>query len=132
MLLTRSPVYLFSEENVLLDLHVLSTPPAFVLSQDQTLHCMSLMYLLCRVLVLIDVTDPRIPNYQISFIEDITSNKARKLILIILPVSISYYVIFNIFYILTEIIISSKNMLRIPEHSGTFVRRIGRWSKYPK
>ncbi|SVC40089.1 uncharacterized protein METZ01_LOCUS292943, partial [marine metagenome] len=27
----------------------LSTPPAFVLSQDQTLHCMSLMYLLCRV-----------------------------------------------------------------------------------
>ena len=81
---------------------------------------------------LIDVTDPRIPNYQISFIEDITSNKARKLILIILPVSISYYVIFNIFYILTDVIISSKKMLKIPEHSGTFVRRLGRWSKYPK
>ena len=44
-LLTRPPVYLISEEIVLLDLHVLSTPPAFVLSQDQTLHCMLLIWL---------------------------------------------------------------------------------------
>jgi hypothetical protein len=28
------------------DLHVLGTPPAFVLSQDQTLHCMSLTWYL--------------------------------------------------------------------------------------
>ena len=32
-LLTRAPVVLLP-----LDLHVLGTPPAFVLSQDQTLH----------------------------------------------------------------------------------------------
>ena len=41
-LLTRSPVYLPSEESFPLDLHVLGTPPAFVLSQDQTLRCISL------------------------------------------------------------------------------------------
>ncbi len=38
-LLTRSPVYLYPEGYFLLDLHVLCTPPALVLSQDQTLHC---------------------------------------------------------------------------------------------
>ena len=40
-LLTRySPVrhLVFTEINTPFDLHVLSTPPAFVLSQDQTLH----------------------------------------------------------------------------------------------
>ena len=36
MLLTRAPVVLLP-----LDLHVLSMPPAFVLSQDQTLRCRS-------------------------------------------------------------------------------------------
>jgi 3-polyprenyl-4-hydroxybenzoate decarboxylase len=93
---------------------------------------MSLMYLLCRVLVLIDVTDPRIPNYQISFIENKTSNKAWKFILITQPVSTSYYVIVNIFYILTKIIISSKKMLGILEHNGKFLRKLGGWSKYCK
>ena len=38
MLLTRSPLEHPPEEGVSLDLHVLSTPPAFVLSQDQTLR----------------------------------------------------------------------------------------------
>ena len=38
-LLTRPPVYSHTEVRFPLDLHVLSTPPAFVLSQDQTLHC---------------------------------------------------------------------------------------------
>ena len=41
-LLTRySPVrhLVFTEINTPFDLHVLSTPPAFILSQDQTLHC---------------------------------------------------------------------------------------------
>ena len=38
MLLTRSPLEYFPKEAFPLDLHVLSTPPAFVLSQDQTLH----------------------------------------------------------------------------------------------
>ena len=40
-LLTRPPLDRISASTVLLsfDLHVLSTPPAFILSQDQTLHC---------------------------------------------------------------------------------------------
>src|SRR4051795_6449798 len=38
VLLTRSPLEHPSEERVSFDLHVLSTPPAFVLSQDQTLR----------------------------------------------------------------------------------------------
>ena len=37
MLLTRSPL-VYPERALPLDLHVLSTPPAFVLSQDQTLQ----------------------------------------------------------------------------------------------
>ena len=47
MLLTRLPLDL-KEASVLLlsfDLHVLSTPPAFVLSQDQTLHDRSFVWL---------------------------------------------------------------------------------------
>ena len=41
VLLTRPPLYRSSSEEedpAPLDLHVLGTPPAFVLSQDQTLH----------------------------------------------------------------------------------------------
>jgi hypothetical protein len=38
VLLTRAPVSIFPKEDKPLDLHVLSTPPAFVLSQDQTLR----------------------------------------------------------------------------------------------
>ena len=38
MLLTRSPLSPFPKEWFSLDLHVLSAPPAFVLSQDQTLR----------------------------------------------------------------------------------------------
>src|SRR6185436_10874065 len=38
VLLTRSPLEYPPKEAFPLDLHVLSTPPAFVLSQDQTLH----------------------------------------------------------------------------------------------
>ena len=38
MLLTRSPLGHLPEGRASLDLHVLSTPPAFVLSQDQTLR----------------------------------------------------------------------------------------------
>ena len=37
-LLTRSPLGILPKQNSPFDLHVLSTPPAFVLSQDQTLH----------------------------------------------------------------------------------------------
>ena len=39
VLLTRSP--LISKRDSF-DLHVLGTPPAFILSQDQTLHCPSI------------------------------------------------------------------------------------------
>ena len=38
VLLTRSPLSHHPEGWASLDLHVLSTPPAFVLSQDQTLR----------------------------------------------------------------------------------------------
>ena len=38
VLLTRSPLEHPPEEGASFDLHVLSTPPAFVLSQDQTLQ----------------------------------------------------------------------------------------------
>ena len=38
MLLTRSPLSQEPKLPFTLDLHVLGTPPAFVLSQDQTLH----------------------------------------------------------------------------------------------
>ena len=38
VLLTRSPLEYPPKEAFPLDLHVLSTPPAFVLSQDQTLR----------------------------------------------------------------------------------------------
>ena len=37
VLLTRPPLIRFPKETSSLDLHVLSTPPAFILSQDQTL-----------------------------------------------------------------------------------------------
>ena len=37
-LLTRPPLYAHIATNVSYDLHVLATPPAFVLSQDQTLR----------------------------------------------------------------------------------------------
>ena len=39
VVLTRSPVYSRYCYLFLPDLHVLGTPPAFVLSQDQTLRC---------------------------------------------------------------------------------------------
>src|SRR5579875_2138592 len=38
VLLTRSPLGFPPKRNPPFDLHVLGTPPAFVLSQDQTLH----------------------------------------------------------------------------------------------
>jgi hypothetical protein len=38
VLLTRSPLIRSPKRTSPFDLHVLSTPPAFVLSQDQTLH----------------------------------------------------------------------------------------------
>ena len=38
MLLTRSPLEPHLKDGASFDLHVLSTPPAFVLSQDQTLR----------------------------------------------------------------------------------------------
>ena len=39
MLRTRSPVATGPKTVMPLDLHVLSLPLAFILSQDQTLHC---------------------------------------------------------------------------------------------
>ena len=44
LFLTRSPLYAQSKSSVPFDLHVLATPPAFVLSQDQTLRFNSLKH----------------------------------------------------------------------------------------
>ena len=38
MLLTRSPLYARPKASYSFDLHVLGAPPAFILSQDQTLR----------------------------------------------------------------------------------------------
>ena len=48
-LLTRPPVYLSRKRDFPLDLHVLSTPPAFVLSQDQTLRCLVYYFRISRL-----------------------------------------------------------------------------------
>ena len=52
MLLTRLPLDSKEASFLLLsfDLHVLSTPPAFVLSQDQTLHDRSFVWLFIALL----------------------------------------------------------------------------------
>ena len=46
VLLTRSPLLPHRAGSVLqaFDLHVLGMPPAFILSQDQTLHCLSVSF----------------------------------------------------------------------------------------
>jgi hypothetical protein len=44
VLLTRSPLSLTIAHELTFDLHVLGTPPAFILSQDQTLHLEVLPY----------------------------------------------------------------------------------------
>ena len=44
VLLTRSPLSTRASSGFSFDLHVLSTPPAFVLSQDQTLRKGSLLF----------------------------------------------------------------------------------------
>ena len=41
MLRTRTPLSLVASYQIPLDLHVLGLPLAFILSQDQTLHCIS-------------------------------------------------------------------------------------------
>ena len=46
VLLTRSPLFRHPKVGSSFDLHVLSTPPAFVLSQDQTLRESSEEFLL--------------------------------------------------------------------------------------
>ena len=38
VLLTRAPLSIFPKEDFPFDLHVLGTPPTFILSQDQTLR----------------------------------------------------------------------------------------------
>jgi hypothetical protein len=38
VLLTRAPLSAYPKTGFPFDLHVLGTPPAFILSQDQTLH----------------------------------------------------------------------------------------------
>ena len=47
MLLTRPPLSTGASSCFSFDLHVWSTPPAFVLSQDQTLHCQKSLSILC-------------------------------------------------------------------------------------
>ena len=57
-LLTRAPLYSLPQAGSFsFDLHVLGTPPAFVLSQDQTLHLnfkrvKTLLYILLTLLII--------------------------------------------------------------------------------
>ena len=44
VLLTRPPLIRFPKETSSLDLHVLSTPPAFILSQDRTLKFKQIVF----------------------------------------------------------------------------------------
>ena len=63
---TRPPVATYSIATILLplDLHVLSLPLAFILSQDQTLHCIIL-----SSLILNSVIQPiNTPQYQLSYV----------------------------------------------------------------
>src|SRR6476661_3363729 len=61
VLLTRSPLEHPPEGRVSLDLHVLSTPPAFVLSQDQTLRrCLTPAE--NRELDALDINQPKEPK----------------------------------------------------------------------
>ena len=46
MLLTRAPLYSHPKVTFSFDLHVLGTPPAFVLSQDQTLQLVNCIRLI--------------------------------------------------------------------------------------
>ena len=68
ILLTRAPLVSKEASFFLLpfDLHVLSTPPAFILSQDQTLHnCKSINRFLCKDYLAIDYCSycPRFKNH---------------------------------------------------------------------
>src|SRR6056297_2181173 len=44
---TRAPLVSIPKDLLPLDLHVLSLPLAFILSQDQTLRCIKNLYFLC-------------------------------------------------------------------------------------
>ena len=46
MFRTRTPLSLVASYQIPLSLHVLGLPLAFILSQDQTLHCISFLILL--------------------------------------------------------------------------------------
>ena len=50
VLLTRSPLSIPPKRDFSFDLHVLSTPPAFVLSQDQTLLCRFIFFVIFPVI----------------------------------------------------------------------------------
>ena len=45
MFRTRTPLSLVASYQIPLGLHVLGLPLAFILSQDQTLHCMSFLFI---------------------------------------------------------------------------------------
>jgi hypothetical protein len=64
VLLTRAPLY-SSRRTFALDLHVLGTPPAFVLSQDQTLQ----LYLK----MLTEVSDLKLSKFYIDLFADLSS-----------------------------------------------------------
>ena len=52
------------------DLHVLGTPPAFILSQDQTLHCLLLSFQttsVCSALSVLNLIDVVFHSFSFSF-----------------------------------------------------------------
>ena len=83
MLRTRSPVALAGP----LDLHVLSTPPAFTLSQDQTLHKLLINQINLYVVV---ETDIFVFNYLITKL-------SLKFIDKLINIFYNIYILFNFF-----------------------------------
>ena len=54
MLRTRAPLSLGASSQIPSDLHVLGLPLAFILSQDQTLHCIMFCLIYLTVLLIIE------------------------------------------------------------------------------
>ena len=86
VLLTRPPLSLkeASSLSTPLDLHVLGTPPAFVLSQDQTLHeslscsCISLLSMLTDGAATLMAVLTRCSVFKDQFFFRVTSNLSRR------------------------------------------------------
>ena len=76
------------------DLHVLGTPPAFVLSQDQTLRCKSLIHCLIRLILLSSLKTAK----QLTFWRHLTTNSKNLTLMIKGNQCTTFLVICKIFF----------------------------------